>query len=184
MPAPTLLTNRSDISLLGDTPASPRSFRNILCNKGVNPHFCRRLFFLRALGPITVTILSIAIMNIFKLYQPGKGGPNGISSIGHIPRGLPGYTGDKFFPFVGSVGETLGLSIVVCLVDLTESISIARALAQKNRYFLTRLDPLHALRWLCAHVMAHPIPNLVLAPKLVQHTVKPRDSDSNMLGTI
>ena len=111
----------------------------------MNPHFCRRLFFLRALGPITVTILSIAIMNIFKLYQPGKGGPSGISSIGHIPRGLPGYTGDKFFPFVGSVGETLGLSVVVCLIDLTESISIARALAQKNRCFLTRSDPLHAL---------------------------------------
>lgn len=97
------------------------------------PLFRRRLFFLRALGPITVSILSIAIMNIFKLYQPGKAGPNGISNIGPIPKGLPGYTGNKFLPFVGSIGETFALSVVVCLIDLTESISIARALAQQNR---------------------------------------------------
>jgi len=93
----------------------------------------RRLFFLRALGPLTITIMSIAIMNIFKLYQPGKGGPNGIYTVGAIPKGLPGYTGNKFFPFVGGIGQTFGLSIVVCLIDLTESISIARALALKNR---------------------------------------------------
>ena len=93
----------------------------------------RRLFFLRALGPLTITVMSIAIMNIFKLYQPGKGGPNGIYTVGVIPKGLPGYTGNKFFPFVGGIGQTFGLSIVVCLIDLTESISIARALALKNR---------------------------------------------------
>ena len=72
-------------------------------------------------------------MNIFKLYKPGKAGHNGISIVGHIPKGLPGYTGSKFFPFVGGVGKTFGLSIVICLIDLTESISIARALALKNR---------------------------------------------------
>ena len=93
----------------------------------------RRLFFLRALGPLVVTILSIAIMNIFKLYNPGKAGPLGISTVGPIPKGLPGYTGNLFFPFVGPVGKTFGLSVVVCLIDLTESISIARALAIKNR---------------------------------------------------
>ena len=100
-----------------------------------NSYLCyrRRLFFLRALGPLTVTVLSIAIMNIFKLYVPGNAGVNGISSIGPIPSGLPGYTGNLFFPFVGGVGPTFGLSIVVCLIDLTESISIARALALKNR---------------------------------------------------
>ena len=87
-----------------------------------------------------VTILSIAIMNIFKLHLPGNAGPNGISSIGPIPKGLPGYTGNKFFPFVGGIGPTFGLSIVVCLIDLTESISIARALALKNRCVFQEIE--------------------------------------------
>ena len=33
-------------------------------------------------------------------------------------------------------------------------------------------------------MLVHPIPNLVLLSKLVQHAVKVRDSDSNMLGII
>lgn len=72
-------------------------------------------------------------MNIFKLYRPGKAGPNGIYTVGIIPSGLPPYTGNLFFPFVGSVKKTFTLAIVVCLVDITESISIARALALKNK---------------------------------------------------
>ena len=94
---------------------------------------CRRLYLLRALGPLTVTVLSIAIMNIWKLYVPGNAGPNGIYNVGPIPKGLPGYTGNLFFPFVGTVQKTFGLSVIVCLIDLTESISIARALALKNK---------------------------------------------------
>ena len=101
---------------------------------------CRRLFFLRALGPITVTVLSIAIMNIFRLYTPGKAGPNGIYNVGPIPSGLPHYTGNLFFPFVGTLGKTFTLSVVVCLVDITESISIARALALAHRCGQPRQD--------------------------------------------
>ena len=75
-------------------------------------------------------VISIAKQTI-ELFP--QGGPNGIYTVGTIPKGLPGYTGNKFFPFVGGIGQTFGLSIVVCLIDLTESISIARALALKNR---------------------------------------------------
>ena len=101
--------------------------------------------------------MSIAIMNIWKLYQPGKGGPNGIYTVGVIPKGLPGYTGNKFFPFVGGIGQTFGLSIVVCLIDLTESISIARAVALKNRCCFSHVhctqscDSCDLTAWQCSY---------------------------------
>ena len=34
------------------------------------------------------------------------------------------------------VGRQMALAVVVCLIDVCESISIARALAQKNKYRL------------------------------------------------
>lgn len=80
-----------------------------------------------------MTVISIAITNIWNLNEPGNAGPNGIYVIGPIPSGLPGYTGNLFFPFVGTVSKTFGLAVIVCLIDLTESISIARALALKNK---------------------------------------------------
>ena len=33
-------------------------------------------------------------------------------------------------------GDKIGLAIVVCLIDILESISIAKALAYKNKYLL------------------------------------------------
>ena len=45
---------------------------------------CRRLVYVRAAGPITVTVLSIAICNIFKLYK----GPHKIAVVGSIPQVL------------------------------------------------------------------------------------------------
>lgn len=47
----------------------------------------RKLFFLKALGPLTVCVLSIALMNIFGWYDtPSKEKPY-IKSIGKIPKG-------------------------------------------------------------------------------------------------
>lgn len=45
----------------------------------------RRLAFLRALGPLTVVVLSIALMNIFKWYQPASDPL--IKPVGAIPKG-------------------------------------------------------------------------------------------------
>lgn len=42
----------------------------------------RRLIYVRAFGPLTVTVLSIAILNIFKIYRP----PANIKVIGSIPK--------------------------------------------------------------------------------------------------
>jgi sulfate transporter 4 len=48
----------------------------------------RRLLFLRSIGPITVTILGIAIVNIWHLQRP----PASIPVVGKIPKGLPDFT--------------------------------------------------------------------------------------------
>jgi hypothetical protein len=47
-------------------------------------HHClfRKLVYVRAAGPLTVTVLSIAISNIFKLYKA----PHNIAIVGVIPR--------------------------------------------------------------------------------------------------
>ena len=42
---------------------------------------CRRLVYVRAAGPLTVTILSIAISNIFHLYNA----PYNIRTVGTVP---------------------------------------------------------------------------------------------------
>ena len=89
----------------------------------------RRLKLLRALGPLTVTIISIAIMNIWGLMKA----PASIRVVGTIPKGLPGSTVSMFSP-IHDFPSKIGLAIVVCLIDILESISIARALALKGKY--------------------------------------------------
>lgn len=98
---------------------------------------CRRLGYLRSLGPVTVTILGIAIVNIFHLQCPtsdkNKVCATTIRVVGHIPKGLPGCTIGWWSP-IPQVGKKLGYAIIICLIDVLESISIAKALALKNRY--------------------------------------------------
>lgn len=48
---------------------------------------------------------------------------------------MPGASWGWFFP-MDHFGKKLGLAIVVCLIDILESISIAKALAYKNKYLL------------------------------------------------
>lgn len=102
----------------------------------------RSLGFLRALGPLAVCILSIALMNIFKWYDPPEDPV--IANIGTIPRGLPSFTATWWFPLY-NVGSQLLLSIVICLIDMCESMSIAKALAQKNKYKLEATQELRGL---------------------------------------
>lgn len=98
---------------------------------------CRRLGYLRSLGPITVTVLGIAIVNIFKLQCPSsdknKVCATTIRVVGNIPKGLPGSTIGWWAP-IPQIGKKLGYAVIICLIDVLESISIAKALALKNRY--------------------------------------------------
>ena len=56
-----------------------------------------------------------------------------IRVVGVIPKGLPGAT-VHWWKNIPNVGKKFGYAIVICLIDLLESISIAKALALKNRY--------------------------------------------------
>lgn len=47
----------------------------------------RKAFFLKALGPLTVCIISIALMNIFGWYDTPSAKKPYIKSIGKIPKG-------------------------------------------------------------------------------------------------
>jgi sulfate transporter 4 len=102
----------------------------------------KRLKFLRALGPISVTILSIALMNIFKWYEPEGDAP--IANVGKIPEGLPAFTVGWWFPLYNA-GRQLLLSIIICVIDMCESMSIAKALAQVNKYRLKATQELRGL---------------------------------------
>eukprot|EP00890_Picochlorum_soloecismus_P004166 jgi/Picsp_1/4750/NSC_02119-R2_sulfate transporter len=102
----------------------------------------KKLTILRALGPLFVCVLSIALMNIFKWYNP-EDDPV-IANVGEIPRGLPAVTVGWWFPLY-DVGRQMLLSVVICLIDMCESMSIAKALAQKNKYKLEATQELRGL---------------------------------------
>ena len=102
----------------------------------------KRLKFVRALGPITVTVMSIALMNIFKWYEPSDDAP--IAVVGKIPEGLPAFTGGWWFPLYNA-GRQLLLSIVICVIDMCESMAIAKALAAVNKYRLKATQELRGL---------------------------------------
>lgn len=132
----------------------------------------KRLKFMKALGPLTVCVMSIALMNIFDWYADYTGiiivtngsevergtllangtvTPSGsvtkqkdISNIGNIPSGLPSVTIGWWVPLY-DVGQQMLLAVLICFIDICESISIAKALAQKNKYTLDATQELRGL---------------------------------------
>ncbi|PSC69015.1 sulfate transporter [Micractinium conductrix] len=112
----------------------------------------KRLHFLKALGPLSVCIISIALMNIFDWYvpvlPPGKTNPADakplIKPIGKIPKGLPDFTAAWWLPLY-DVGAQILLAVIICLIDICESIAIAKALARVNKYQLNYTQELRGL---------------------------------------
>lgn len=106
----------------------------------------KRVFWLNSIGPLTVCIISIALMNGFKWYvfNPEIPGTPIIKPVGSIPKGMPTVTASWWFPLY-NVSQQLLLAVVVCLLDIVESTSIARALAQKNKYRLNFTQELRGL---------------------------------------
>ncbi|KAK9915884.1 hypothetical protein WJX75_005651 [Coccomyxa subellipsoidea] len=101
----------------------------------------KRLVYVRAAGPLTVTVLSIAISNIFHLYNA----PYNIKTVGTVPAGLPHETVTWWFPMPSKIGGLIALAIKVCAIDVLESISIAKALAYRNQYELNATQELRGL---------------------------------------
>ena len=104
----------------------------------------KRFGFVRFLGPITVVVTSIAVMNIFHLYDEPSAAKPYIKPIGKIPKGLPDFTAGHWFP-LDNAARQVTLAIIICLVDICESISIAKALAQRNKYLLNYNQELRAV---------------------------------------
>ncbi|KAG2433274.1 hypothetical protein HXX76_008342 [Chlamydomonas incerta] len=88
-----------------------------------------RFRWLRPLGPISVCIIALCAVYIGHVDQKG------IKIIGSIKKGLPTPTVGWWTPMPDFV-DLIPIALVVMLVDLLESTSIARALANKNKYEL------------------------------------------------
>lgn len=105
----------------------------------------RRLGFLRSVGPLTVSVISIALMNIFGWYEASEPcGKPPIKPIGDIPTGFPSVTVSWWFPLY-NVGRQILLAVIICFIDISESMSIAKALAAKNKYKLHANQELRGL---------------------------------------
>lgn len=107
----------------------------------------RKLVFLKALGPLTVTGISIAVTAGLHLScDPTRKefNPKCVRVVGKVPKGLPHETATWWFP-MSQVGSKVGLALLVCAIDVLESISIAKALAYKNQYELAATQELTGL---------------------------------------
>eukprot|EP00775_Hariotina_reticulata_P010081 gene10081-10236_t len=87
------------------------------------------LKWLRPLGPISACAIAIIAVVAGRLQDKG------IRIVGNIPRGLPAVTVSWWSPF-HDFQQLAPLALVVMVVDLLESTSIARALAAKGNYEL------------------------------------------------
>ncbi|GFR48515.1 hypothetical protein Agub_g10409, partial [Astrephomene gubernaculifera] len=89
----------------------------------------KRFRWLRPIGPLTVCILGLIAV------YAGHVDVRGIKVVGAIKKGLPTPTISWWLP-MPEINKLFPTAIVVMLVDLLESTSIARALARKNKYEL------------------------------------------------
>jgi sulfate transporter 4 len=107
------------------------------------PKYCGWLLFS---GPIIVTVISIIVMNAggYYFYNPDQKWTPIIKDIGEIPAGLPGFTGSWWLPLYYPSQQVI-LALIICLMDVAESVTVARVLAQRNRYKLDYTQELRAL---------------------------------------
>jgi sulfate transporter 4 len=104
---------------------------------------CRFLLFS---GPLIVTVISIIVMNAgdYYYYNPDLKYTPIIKDIGEIPSGMPDFTVGWWLPLYYPSKQVV-LALIICLMDVAESTTVARALAQRNRYKLDFTQELRAL---------------------------------------
>lgn len=81
----------------------------------------------RAMGPLSVTAVTIIITLAFGLDKKG------IPVVGTIPKGLPKFTAGDWTP-VDQVGNLFLVVLSIVVVGFMESIAIAKQLASKHKY--------------------------------------------------
>ena len=88
-----------------------------------------KLKYARALGPLIVTVVTIVLQAAFDLESLG------IPIVGHIPSGLPRFSGGEAVKIV-DFGELTVVVLSIVIVGFMESIAIAKQLAGKHNYEL------------------------------------------------
>lgn len=96
--------------------------------KGVGKTYAR-FKWMRAMGPLTVSVIGIVLNVVFKLDEKG------IPNVGHIPKGLPSFTADMWFP-MPDAGSLMVVVFSITIVGFMESIAIGKQLASKHKYEL------------------------------------------------
>ncbi len=91
----------------------------------------------RVPGPLVVVAASAFIVYLFGLHEAGVG------IVGEVPQGLPGFTIPTLD--LGVAGALLTSAIVVAFVGFVESISVAKAIAAKEKYKIDSSQELKAL---------------------------------------
>jgi len=86
-----------------------------------------KLYYLRALGPLIVTVVSIVLQAIADIESQG------IDLVGPIPSGFPRFSGGDAVA-IKDVGQLSVLVISIVVVGFMESIAIAKTLAAKHNY--------------------------------------------------
>ena len=106
----------------------------------------RRVAYLAFLGPIIVTVLSLIIENAGKYYVIDYNNPATpyIKDVGKIPSGLGEVTVSWWFPLY-NVSQQLLLAGIICILDIAESTTVARRVAQQKRYKINFTQELRAL---------------------------------------
>ncbi len=93
--------------------------------------------FPRVPGPLAVVAASALVVYIFGLDEVG------VAVVGEVPQGLPGFTVPALDLEVAS--SLITSAIVVAFVGFVESISVAKAIAAKEKYKIDSSQELKAL---------------------------------------
>jgi sulfate transporter 4 len=83
--------------------------------------------WLKAIGPIFITVVTIAITWGFNLDKQG------LPIIASIPAGFPNFTAGLWFP-MDKFGDMITTSVSITIIGFMESIVIAKSLAAKHNY--------------------------------------------------
>ncbi len=95
--------------------------------------------FPRVPGPLVVVAASALIVYLFGLNE------RGVDIVGEVPQGLPGFSIPALDLDLDVAGSLLTSAIVVAFVGFIESISVAKAIAAKEKYKIDSSQELKAL---------------------------------------
>jgi sulfate transporter 4 len=97
-----------------------------------------KLKWMRPLGPLTVTVVTIVLTVTLNLQDEG------IPIVGYIPKGLPSFTGNLWTP-IPNLNQLWVVVVSITIVGFMESIAIAKQLASKHKYELDTSQELMGL---------------------------------------